>query len=71
MASNNVQWKGTDICMDLYCACGEQSHADGFTFGFVQCPHCERVYQLVHNVPMTEAAPGTYVNPLRATKFPT
>ena len=39
-----VQWKGTDVCMDVYCACGHHSHIDaGFAYN-VECPACHRVY---------------------------
>lgn len=41
-----VQWKGTDVCMDVYCPCGDQFHIDAdFTYA-VQCPHCERVLEM-------------------------
>jgi hypothetical protein len=23
-----IQWKGTNVCMDVYCACGHHSHID-------------------------------------------
>lgn len=23
-----IQWKGTDVCMDVYCKCGYHSHID-------------------------------------------
>lgn len=39
-----IQWKGTDICMDVYCACGESSHVDAEFVYFVRCPHCKAVY---------------------------
>jgi hypothetical protein len=24
-----IQWKGTDVCMDIHCECGTLSHIDG------------------------------------------
>ena len=39
-----IQWKGTNVCMDVHCACGESSHIDGeFTY-HVKCPNCGRIY---------------------------
>ena len=39
-----IQWKGTDVCMDVCCACGHLSHIDAdFTY-HVKCPECGRVY---------------------------
>ena len=39
-----IQWDGTDVCMDVYCACGAVGHLDvGFCY-HVQCPLCGRVY---------------------------
>lgn len=39
-----IQWKGTQVCMDVSCACGELSHLHGdFTY-YVACPACGRVY---------------------------
>ena len=69
--SVNMQWKNMDICMDLYCACGVTSHADGWSFGFVQCPCCDRIYKLTHQVEMAQVSRlhDEYVpdNPLRAS----
>jgi hypothetical protein len=39
-----LQWKGSDVCMDVHCVCGELAHFDGdYTF-FIQCPTCGRIY---------------------------
>lgn len=39
-----IQWKGTDVCMDVHCVCGKRSHVDGsFAYG-VKCPHCDKLY---------------------------
>lgn len=43
-ARANVQWKGTDACMDVYCPCGRQSHFDGLFAYFVRCA-CGKVWQ--------------------------
>lgn len=41
-----IQWKGTDLCMDFYCACGAHCHFDGYFSHFVGCPHCGAAYEL-------------------------
>lgn len=39
-----IQWKGTNVCMDIRCSCGKLSHLDcDFTYE-IQCPHCKRFY---------------------------
>lgn len=39
-----LQWKGSKICMDFYCACGTHGHIDADFVYYVQCAHCGRVY---------------------------
>ncbi len=39
-----IQRKGTDVCMDIHCACVELSHVDASFVYHVKCPHCGRVY---------------------------
>lgn len=39
-----IQWKGTDVCMDLYCKCGEAFHVDADFCYAVQCPTCKTAY---------------------------
>jgi uncharacterized protein (DUF983 family) len=47
MAKTFVQWKGTDLCMDLYCPeCGESSHFDGFFAYHIRCPNCKAVFKM-------------------------
>jgi len=41
-----IQYKGTDICMDLNCECGELSHIDGDFVYAIQCPYCDKKYDL-------------------------
>ena len=39
-----IQWKGTDVCLDVNCKCGEITHIDAdFTY-LIQCGKCLRVY---------------------------
>ena len=39
-----VQWKGTNVCMDIWCVCGEPGHVDASFAYNVKCPKCGRVY---------------------------
>lgn len=41
-----IQWKGTEVCLDFYCPCGESSHLDSAFAYFVQCPSCDTVFEL-------------------------
>lgn len=53
-----IQWKGTDVCMDIRCPCGELSHIDAdFTY-YVECPGCHQRYMTnghIELVPLTSA----------------
>ncbi len=52
-----IQWKGTDVCIDLRCECGHHGHFDGDFFYFFECPECKRKYAVGSNVlliPLTE-----------------
>ena len=49
-----VQWKGTNVCMDLHCACGAHGHIDyGFAYT-VKCTICGRVYDVAGSVVLVE-----------------
>lgn len=39
-----IQWKGTDVCMDVRCKCGHSSHIDGYFAYSVKCPVCGTCY---------------------------
>ncbi len=45
-----IQWKGTDVCMDVHCSCGELTHLDGYFACFIQCPACQQVFSVGQNV---------------------
>lgn len=41
-----IQWKGTNVCMDFHCTCGERSHFDtGFAYA-IQCPYCGAKFEM-------------------------
>lgn len=52
-----VQWKGTDVCIDFYCKCGEVGHFDGYFASILKCPTCGQLWELPHYV-----APRPYVS---------
>lgn len=39
-----IQWKGTNVCMDVHCECGELTHVDGDFAYHVKCSNCGAVY---------------------------
>ncbi|HUV65936.1 MAG TPA: hypothetical protein VMW24_18725 [Sedimentisphaerales bacterium] len=49
-----VQWKGTNVCADVNCSCGNSWHIDGDFYYFVQCPECQRVYEMNGNIELIE-----------------
>ena len=49
---NFIQWKGTDLCMDFHCECGEHNHYDGFFAYYVKCAGCGQVYEMDTKVQM-------------------
>jgi hypothetical protein len=54
-----IQWKGTDVCMDIHCKCGYLSHVDADFAYFVRCPECETVYQCNGHVELIEITENT------------
>jgi hypothetical protein len=54
--STFVQWKGTDLCMDLNCECGCHSHTDSY-FGYhAECPSCHAVYEMPTDLALVRVA---------------
>jgi hypothetical protein len=51
-----IQWKGTDVCMDVYCVCGEQFHIDDFFAYYVKCLACDRVFEVGCHMALREVA---------------
>ncbi|HKX84592.1 MAG TPA: hypothetical protein VJL58_10270 [Pyrinomonadaceae bacterium] len=52
-----IQWKGTEVCADYYCPCGEQFHVDAEFAYAVQCPHCERRFEVSSMIELREMPP--------------
>ncbi len=39
-----IQWKGTNVCMDVHCRCGAHGHVDDeFTY-FYRCAACKETF---------------------------
>lgn len=49
-----IQWKGTDVCIDLECKCGWSDHFDGFDLYAYKCPECGTIYKLPGRLYPTE-----------------
>jgi hypothetical protein len=49
-----IQWKGTNVCMDVYCKCGGQFHIDADFAYHVKCPHCGAVYMCNGHIEIIE-----------------
>ena len=49
-----IQWKGTDVCADYYCVCGDQFHIDTDFAYAVICPHCKRRYEVSAMIELRE-----------------
>ena len=45
-----IQWKGTDVCIDIHCSCGSTSHFDGAFMYHIKCPECGQVYEADPNI---------------------
>lgn len=49
-----IQWKGTNVCMDIYCKCGYHSHIDADFAYHVQCPKCGTIYMCNGHIELIE-----------------
>lgn len=49
-----IQWKGTDVCIDLHCKCGFHGHVDDEFFYYWECPKCGMLYAVGQNVRLLE-----------------
>ena len=54
-----IQWKGTDLCADFRCSCGNGAHICGESFVYaIKCSHCGKVWMTPHTVQLVEVPPG-------------
>lgn len=49
-----VQWKGTEVCMDVHCSCGELTHVDADFAYTIRCGACEKLWAVCPNVRLVE-----------------
>lgn len=52
-----IQYKGSNICVDIHCDCGELSHYDGDFAYAVRCPYCQKQWVLGQTVRLVELSP--------------
>jgi len=49
-----IQWKGTEVCMDIHCDCGELTHVDGDFAYVIICGACGKKYFVNGHVELIE-----------------
>jgi hypothetical protein len=49
-----IQWKGTDVCMDIYCKCGAHLHVDDTFVYHIKCKECDTVYMCNGHIELIE-----------------
>lgn len=49
-----IQFKGTDLCIDIHCKCGAMTHFDGGFCYFIKCVVCGQVYELNGHIELIE-----------------
>jgi len=49
-SSGWIQWRGTDVCVDIHCKCGYSCHVDGKFFYYWKCPDCGQVHAIGQNI---------------------
>lgn len=53
--NTHIQWKGTDVCIDIICPkCGNQDHIDADFCYFVRCESCKTTWRLGTEVSLTK-----------------
>jgi len=49
-----IQWKGTQVCIDITCGCGHHMHFDEEFLYSIQCRECKRYWALNQTVELIE-----------------
>jgi hypothetical protein len=49
-----IQWKGTNVCMDIHCKCGDLTHVDESFAYNVKCGTCGTVYMCNGHIELIE-----------------
>lgn len=52
-----IQWKGTEVCADYWCLCGNSFHLDAEFAYAVECPYCNRKYEVSSMIELREFRP--------------
>lgn len=52
-----IQWKGTNVCMDVHCRCGAHGHVDAEFAYFYRCAACGRTFVVGQTVRLYEMVP--------------
>lgn len=55
-----IQWKGTDVCMDVHCRCGAHGHLDASFTYFYRCVACGVTFAIGQTVRLYPMEP-TYM----------
>lgn len=50
-----IQWKGTNVCLDFWCACGVHLHHDGDFAYRLECPDCGRMWEMPSSFALEES----------------
>lgn len=53
-----IQWKGTDVCFDFWCECGDSGHFDGYFAYQFRCGTCGAVWAMPFTVYPVKVEPG-------------
>ncbi len=53
-----IQFKGTNVCMDVHCECGAITHIDAEFCYAVICCECRREYEVNGSVKLVLVPPG-------------
>jgi hypothetical protein len=57
LSSGWIQWKGTNVCIDLHCICGYHGHVDAEFFYRYECVGCGRKFAVGQNIKLIELTP--------------
>ena len=49
-----IQWKGTKVCMDIHCKCGNSFHIDADFAYHVKCGQCGTAYMCNGHIELIE-----------------
>ena len=52
-----IQWKGTDVCIDLHCDCGHHGHVDAAFFYHYKCGGCGQYYEVNSHIRLDKIQP--------------